>query len=65
MKLEEDLLSPGAAAPLRRRQGRLGECGTPPRRPPLHSPPPLWRGIALAGDGRHHRRGHRYLAEEA
>ena len=47
--------------------GRAASVGGygPPSHPPLQPPPPPWRGMALAGDGRHHSSCHRYRAEQA
>ena len=41
-----------------------GGGGSPPRLPPQQPPPPRCRGtrMALGGDRRHHRRGHRHCA---
>ena len=60
-QVQEDLLTLGAAAPLRSLVGGGGR-GSPPRHPPQQPPPPPWRGMALAGDGRHHHRGHCHCA---
>ena len=61
-QVQVDLLSLGAAAPLRRQRGHLGGGGGGCLQGALPGSPPLPRGMALAGYGRHHCGCHRHCA---